>query len=122
MSVCFNWEAECSCKTEISQLDISLFVNQQVLRLEISVHYSVGVAVGCSLQDLVAELLDCFCGQWASNSSHVLLQIVIAVLKCQVKVVFLIDHFVQPNLSKLNMVQIIYFYLRYYVWVFYALK
>ncbi len=46
MGISFNWESESSSKTEISELDCSLSVNKQVLGLQVSVHDSVGVAVG----------------------------------------------------------------------------
>jgi hypothetical protein len=53
MSVSLNGKPECSCQTKICQLHISVFINQQVLRFQISVHNSVSVAICRSLQYLI---------------------------------------------------------------------
>ena len=58
MGVSFDWETESSCQTEICELNISFLIYQKVLRLKISVHNSVSVAVGGCLEDLVREFLD----------------------------------------------------------------
>jgi hypothetical protein len=42
-------DAECSCQTKISKLDVAVAVNQKVLGLQVSVKQSVGVAESNSL-------------------------------------------------------------------------
>ena len=40
MSICSHWIVECSSQSKISQFDNSLFVNEKILRLQITVNYS----------------------------------------------------------------------------------
>lgn len=56
-------------QTEISQLEVSVAVNQQVLRLEVTVQDAVAVAVANAFHQLSHELLDHGIAQ-----SHVLAQ------------------------------------------------
>jgi len=58
--VCVGTErdTECASQTEISQLQVALLVDEQVLRLEVAMQDAVGVAVAGSLQELKGELLD----------------------------------------------------------------
>lgn len=81
MSVGFHWETECSCKTEISEFDVTIFVDKQVLGLKVSVHNSVGMAISCCLKDLVREAFDFMCGEWATYLSHILFQVILAIFK-----------------------------------------
>ena len=53
MSVRFNWKPERSRQTKICQLHISVFINQQILRFQISVHNSMSVTICCRLQYLI---------------------------------------------------------------------
>lgn len=53
MSVSLNGKPKCSCQTEICQLHISIFINQQILRFQISMHNSVSVAICRRLQYLI---------------------------------------------------------------------
>jgi hypothetical protein len=45
-------------QTKIGQLQVALLVDEQVLRLEITVKDAVGVAVARALEELEGELLD----------------------------------------------------------------
>ena len=58
--VCVGTErdTECAGQTEISQLQVALLVDEQVLRLEITVQDAVGVAVAGSFEELEREFLD----------------------------------------------------------------
>jgi hypothetical protein len=51
-------DTERARQTEISQLQVALLVDEQVLRFEITVQDAVGVAVAGSLEQLERELLD----------------------------------------------------------------
>jgi hypothetical protein len=81
VSVGFHWETESTSETEIGEFDVSIFVNKQVLWFKISVHYSVRMAVCSSLQNLIGEAFYFMRWEWAAYLSHVLLQVVLAVLK-----------------------------------------
>jgi hypothetical protein len=50
VSICADWDAESTSKTKISQLDSSLTIDEQILRLEVAVQNAMGVAEGDSLQ------------------------------------------------------------------------
>lgn len=95
MSVGFHWEAKGSCKTEVSKLDVAVLIDKKVLRLQVSVHDSVGMAVGCSLEDLVSKFLYFLRWERAAHLSHVLFQIVFTVFKNQVEFVLRVDDFLQ---------------------------
>lgn len=58
--VCVGTErdTECAGQTEIGQLQVALLVDEQVLRLEVTVQHAVGVAVAGSLKELEREFLD----------------------------------------------------------------
>ena len=49
---------EGASQTEIGQLQVALLVNEQVLRLEVTVQDAVGVAVARALEELKGEFLD----------------------------------------------------------------
>jgi hypothetical protein len=51
-------DTKSASKTEIGKLQVALLVDEQVLRLEITVQDAVGVAVACTLEKLESELLD----------------------------------------------------------------
>lgn len=53
-----DWDAECSGKTEIGKLELAFGVDEEVLRFEIAVKDSVGVAEVDSLEKLVHEGFD----------------------------------------------------------------
>lgn len=96
MSVSLDWETKGSSQSEICQLNVTVLVNEQVLRFEVSVHDSVSVAVGSSLQNLVGKLLDFMRREGTTDLSDVLLQIEVAVLEDQIEFVLCVDHFLQP--------------------------
>lgn len=56
--VCAQGDAERAGKTEISQLEVSLAVDEEVLGLEIAVQNAVAMAVAHAVAQLVHELLD----------------------------------------------------------------
>ena len=60
MSISLDGKAKRSRKPEISELNNSFLAHEQVLRLEISVHHSMGVAVGKAVQNLISEGFDLF--------------------------------------------------------------
>ena len=60
-------------------------------------HDSVGVAISCTLKDLVSETLDFLGREGASDVSHVLLEVELAVLEDQVQLVLRIQHLLQPT-------------------------
>lgn len=97
MSVGLHWETESASKPEVCQLDVAMLVNEEVLRLQISVHDSVRVAVGRRLQDLIGEGLDLMGRQRPAYLAHVLLEIVVAVLEDEVELVLAVDDFLEPN-------------------------
>ena len=63
MGVGLNGESESAGKTEVSELDVLAHrVDEQVLRLQVSVENAVLVQVNERLQDLVEEALCLFAG------------------------------------------------------------
>lgn len=53
-----QWDTESSCETKISQLQVAVSINQQVLWLQVSVQHPVTVTISNSLNQLCHELLD----------------------------------------------------------------
>jgi hypothetical protein len=49
---------ESASQTEIGQLQVALLVDEQVLRLQVTVQDTVGVAVARALEKLQSEFLD----------------------------------------------------------------
>lgn len=103
MGVCLNRESEGPGKSEISELNVvSLSVDEQVLRLEITMENSMLVQVDECEQDLVQEELCLLFGEWLiALLLHVFLQVELQILKDQVQLVLTVD-----DLLKL-----------YYIWV-----
>jgi len=60
-------------------------------------HDPMGMTIGSSLKNLIGEFLNCFWWKWSTNLSHILLQVILAVLKNQIKVILLIDDFFELN-------------------------
>ena len=58
VGVSAKWDTKGASKTEISQLQVALFVDEQVLRLEVTVEDTVSMAVAGTLEELEGELLD----------------------------------------------------------------
>lgn len=97
MRIGFHRQSKRPCETEIGQLHVGVLIDEQVLRLQISVHDSMRVTVGGRRDDLVSELLDGLGRQRPTQLAHVLLQVVIAVLKDEEQTVLLVDDFLQPT-------------------------
>lgn len=57
MGVRSHGDAKRPCESEVGQLEIILFVDQKVLRFEVSVQYSVGMAVQEAGGELLCEFL-----------------------------------------------------------------
>lgn len=58
MGVCAEGDAKGASETEITDLEVSVLVDEQVLRLEVAVKDTVGMAVADAGEQLVRELLD----------------------------------------------------------------
>lgn len=58
MGICAERDAEGASETEVTDFEVAVFVDEEVLRLEIAVEDTVGVAVSDSGEELVCELLD----------------------------------------------------------------
>lgn len=97
MSISFHWETKGSCETEISKLNVAVLINQEILRLKISVHNSVSVAISSSLQNLISETLNFLRRKWPTNLSHIFLEIVFTILKYQVEFVLWVQYFLQSS-------------------------
>ena len=98
MRVSFDGQTKGSCEAEVSQLyDSPSRVNEQVLRLEISVEYSVGVEIDQRLQDLVEEALHLTWRQRSSLCLQILLQIKFKVLKDEIKRFFRVQYFLEST-------------------------
>jgi len=52
-----TWDAKCPGKSEVSELDASVYVDEQILGLEVTMDHSVAVAVRQTLQQLVQVTL-----------------------------------------------------------------
>ena len=81
MGVRFNGQPESSCQAKVGKFDIAGCVDEQVLRLEVSVHNTMRVAVSSRLEDLVRELLDGLWRQRPAKRAHILLEVVVAVFE-----------------------------------------
>lgn len=58
MGICAERNAKGASEAEIADFEVSIFVDEEVLRFEIAVEDAVGVAVANSREKLVRELLD----------------------------------------------------------------
>lgn len=58
MGICAKRDAEGASKTEIADFEVAVFVDEKILRFEIAVKDSMGVAVAYTREQLVCELLD----------------------------------------------------------------
>lgn len=58
MGICAEWNAKGASEAEIADFEVSILVDEEVLRFEIAVEDAVGVAVANAREKLVRELLD----------------------------------------------------------------
>jgi len=99
MSQSLDWDPKCSSKPKVGQLDLSFLGHKNVLRLKVSVHDSMSVAVINTFDDLVDETFNKVGGELLFNFSEVLFKIVLDVLKDEVQRVVCIDNFFKPEKS-----------------------
>ena len=85
MSERLDGDTERSGKPEISQFQLSVFCDEDVLRFEISMHDSVGMAVVDPLDGLVDEALNQLRGDLLLDLSEVLLKVVFNVFEDKVE-------------------------------------
>lgn len=91
--------AESACKTKVSELELTLVVDQQVLRLEIAMEDSVIMAEGDTAEQLVHEGLD---GDGIEHAAltpgiHVFLQILVHEFKDQHELVLGVNDIVETD-------------------------
>jgi len=65
-----TWDAKCPGKSEVSELDASVYVDEQILGLEVTMDHSVAVAVRQTLQQLVQVTLHAQHQQLQEASTH----------------------------------------------------
>jgi hypothetical protein len=58
VSVSAERNTECAGETKIGQLQVAFLVDEQVLRLQVTVQDTVGVAVARAFEELKGKLLD----------------------------------------------------------------
>ena len=58
VGVSAQWATECSCQAKVGQLQVTLAVNEQLLRLQIAVEDLVTVAISDTLYQVGHELSD----------------------------------------------------------------
>ena len=92
-------DTEGTSQPEISKLQLPLPVDEQVLRLEVSVQHPVLVAERGTLEKLVHKTPD---GDWVQCAAlamniHVLLEIALAVLEDEDKLSLSVDNVVKSN-------------------------
>lgn len=111
MCIGLDWQRERSSEAKIRKFDNPILADQQILRLEVSMHDPVGVTVSQALQDLIREALHLINGQSCSSIVldpllHVLLYVVIKVLKNNVQLfIFVNDLFDLNNVRVLQGLQ-----------------
>ena len=94
-----NGDAKGACEAEISEFEVAIAVDEEVLGLQIAVEHAVGVAKCDAAQHLVQERLDLHGGQ-ASGCLvlvHVLLEVVLQEFEHKVKFLFAVDNVLQPH-------------------------
>lgn len=96
---CVHRHAESPSQTEISQLQLSFTIDQEILRFQVSVQYAILVAERCTLQELVHEAAY---GVGIQSSAiamcvHVLLQIPLAVFEDEDQLGLCMNHVVEAD-------------------------
>lgn len=71
VGICAERDAKGAGKTEVSDFEVAVFVNEEVLGLEVAVEDAVGVAVAYALEKLKGKLLDLLRSN-VSNSGNTL--------------------------------------------------
>ena len=78
-------DGESPCQAKVTDLDVSLAVDEEVLWLEVTVDDALGVAVVDSTEKLVDHFLDLGLGHCFFVASHVFLQVVLDIFKNEVE-------------------------------------
>ena len=81
----FDGDGECPCEAEVADLDVALIVDKEVLRLEVPVDDSFGVAVVNTTEELVNHFLNLLLGHCSLVLSHKFLQIILNKFKNEIK-------------------------------------
>jgi hypothetical protein len=84
-----NWNRKRSSETEVTDLNISLLINQQILWFQIPMNDSLRVAVVDASEELVDHLLDLRLAHVLLVFPHVLLQVILDEFENQVKLLLL---------------------------------
>lgn len=96
MSVGLDREAECSSESEVSQLGVSVRVDEDVVGLQVSVEDSAAVAVRKSNQDLVQDRLDLLSAEpHCPLALNMVLQVSVDELEDEVQLLLLTDDVLQ---------------------------
>jgi hypothetical protein len=87
-----NWNRKRPCKTKVTELNVPLLSDKNVLRLQISVQDSLGMAVIDSEEQLLHHFLDLLPGYFLALFlvfPHVLLQVILCIFKYQMELLYL---------------------------------
>jgi hypothetical protein len=84
MRECFNRDTKGSSKSKICDFEGSLPVNEKILRFQVSMHDSAGMAVVDAVAELVEEELDLVGGHGMFVLTQVFLHVVVDEFKNQV--------------------------------------
>jgi hypothetical protein len=82
-------------KPEITKLETPALVNEQILRLHVTVHDPLGVALGHALDHLVRERLDRLLRERVFEAVHVLLQVLVQEVEDQPQAALGVDEVFQ---------------------------
>ncbi len=99
MGIGSNRDAEGAGKAEVSQLEVTIAVDEKVLRLQITVEHSVRVAESDSSKHLVQKRLHLHCGQAAGSLVlvHVFLEVMLEKFENKVQLLLAVHHVLQPD-------------------------
>ena len=103
-----NWDTERSGETKVSNLQLSLFVDQQVLWLQITMEDSIFVTEGRALEKLIHEAAHC-CGIKSATFAvhvHVLLEISVAIFEDKNKLGLSVDNIIESD--NVDMLQLLH--------------
>lgn len=88
MGESFDWNAKSPCQSEICYFQVTMLINEQILRFEVSVYDSPRMAVVEPIDDLKHEKFNVVRRQTVLVLREVLLQVVVHILEDQLKLFF----------------------------------